>query len=39
MILGTYLGKRLLNKVPENIFPYIIEGTMLVVGVLFIIRG
>jgi len=39
MILGTYLGKRLLNKVPENIFPYIIEGTMLVAGVLFIIRG
>ena len=39
MILGTYLGKRLLNKVPEHIFPYIIEGTMLVAGVLFIIRG
>ena len=39
MILGTYVGKRLLNKVPENIFPYIIEGTMLVAGVLFIIRG
>lgn len=39
MILGTYVGKRLLNKVPENIFPYIIEGIMLVAGVLFIIRG
>jgi hypothetical protein len=39
MILGTYLGKRLLNKVPEKIFPYIIEGTMLVAGVLFIVRG
>lgn len=39
MILGTYLGKWLLNKVPEHIFPYIIEGTMLVAGVLFIIRG
>jgi len=39
MILGTYVGKRLLNKVPENVFPYIIEGTMLVAGVLFIIRG
>jgi len=39
MILGTYLGKWLLNKVPEHIFPYIIEGTMLVAGVIFIIRG
>ena len=39
MILGTYLGKWLLNKVPEHIFPYIIEGTMLVAGVIFVIRG
>ena len=39
MIFGTYLGKRLLNKVSEHFFPYIIEGTMLVAGVLFIIRG
>jgi len=39
MILGTYVGKRLLNKVPESIFPHIIEGTMLVAGMLFIIRG
>ena len=39
MILGTYLGKQLLSKVPEHIFPYIIEGTMLVAGVIFIIRG
>ena len=39
MILGTYLGKGILNKVPEHIFPYIIEGTMLVAGIIFIIRG
>ena len=39
MILGTYLGKRLLNKVPEHIFPYIVEGTMLVAGIIFIVRG
>ena len=39
MILGTYLGKRLLDRVPEKIFPYIIEGTMLIAGLLFIIRG
>lgn len=39
MILGTYLGKRLLNKVPERVFPFIIEATMLAAGVLFIVRG
>jgi len=39
MILGTFLGKRILNKVPERIFPYIIEGTMLVAGIIFLIRG
>lgn len=39
MILGTFLGKRLLNKVPERVFPYIIEGTMLVAGIIFLIRG
>lgn len=39
MILGTFLGKHLLNKVPERIFPYIIEGTMLVAGIIFLIRG
>lgn len=39
MILGTFLGKRLLNRVPERIFPYIIEATMLVAGLFFIIRG
>lgn len=39
MILGTYLGKRLLDRVPEKIFPYIIEGTMLIAGLLFVIRG
>lgn len=39
MILGTFLGKRILNKVPEKIFPYIIEGTLLVSGIVFIVRG
>jgi hypothetical protein len=39
MIIGTYIGKRLLNRVPERIFLYIIEATMLVAGIVFIIRG
>lgn len=39
MILGTFLGKRLLNKIPDHIFPYIIEGTMLIAGIIFLVRG
>lgn len=39
MILGTFLGKNILNKVPEHIFPYIIECTLIVSGILFLIRG
>jgi uncharacterized membrane protein YfcA len=39
IILGTFLGKRLLNKVPERVFRYIIEGTMLVAGIIFPIMG
>jgi uncharacterized membrane protein YfcA len=39
MIAGTCTGKRLLSKVPERVFPYIIEGTMLAAGILFLVRG
>ncbi len=39
MILGTFLGRKLLDRVPEKIFPYIIEGTLLVSGILFIVQG
>lgn len=39
MFFGTYLGKRILNRVPEKVFPFIIEITLLISGVIFIIRG
>ena len=39
MILGTFLGKKVLDKVPERIFPYIIEAVLLISGVLFLVRG
>lgn len=39
MFLGSYLGKRLLNRVPERIFPFIIEGVLVVAGLLFIVQG
>ncbi len=39
MFVGSWLGKRLLDKVPERLFPYIIEGVLVVAGLLFLIRG
>jgi uncharacterized protein len=39
MTLGTFLGRKLLDRMPEKVFPYIIEGTLLISGILFIIRG
>jgi uncharacterized membrane protein YfcA len=39
MIVGTMLGKKLLEYVPEVIFVMVIEGMMIVAGVTFIIRG
>ena len=39
MFLGSYLGKRLLDKLPERLFPYLIEGVLLFAGLLFIIKG
>jgi len=39
MFLGSYLGKRLLDRLPEHLFPYFIEGVLLFAGLLFIIRG
>lgn len=38
MFLGSGIGKRLLNRVPERVFPYVVEGVLVVAGVLFVIR-
>jgi uncharacterized membrane protein YfcA len=39
MIIGTLAGSKLLHRVPERVFPYIIEITLLISGILFLIRG
>jgi uncharacterized membrane protein YfcA len=39
MILGSYMGKRILSRVPERLFPYIIEGVLIAAGLLFAVRG
>lgn len=39
MLVGSYAGKRILSRVPERVFPYLIEAVLLVAGILFIVRG
>ena len=37
MFVGSYLGKRILAVVPERVFPMIIEGALIVGGILLLI--
>ena len=39
MILGSFTGKRIVDRLPERAFVVIIEGVLLVAGLLFLIRG
>jgi uncharacterized protein len=39
MILGSYAGKRIVDRVPERAFVVIIELTMVAAGLLFLVRG
>ncbi|MEO8031549.1 MAG: sulfite exporter TauE/SafE family protein [Gemmatimonadota bacterium] len=39
MVLGSWTGKRIVDRLPERVFILLIEGTMLVAGLLFLIRG
>jgi len=39
MILGSFLGKRILDRLPEKVFVAIIEGVLIVAGLLFLVRG
>ncbi|MHB8485012.1 MAG: sulfite exporter TauE/SafE family protein [Candidatus Acidiferrales bacterium] len=39
MVLGSFLGKRILDRLPEKVFVAIIEGVLIVAGLLFLVRG
>ncbi|OGQ78809.1 MAG: hypothetical protein A3F90_15240 [Deltaproteobacteria bacterium RIFCSPLOWO2_12_FULL_60_19] len=39
MILGSFVGKRILDRLPERIFVLLIEATLLIAGLGFLIRG
>ena len=39
MVLGSFVGKRILERLPEQLFVAIIEITLIVAGVSFLIHG
>lgn len=39
MIIGSWIGKRIVDRIPEQVFVLLIEATMTVAGLLFLIRG
>lgn len=39
MILGSYLGKRIVDRLPERVFVTIIEATLVIAGLVFLIGG
>ena len=39
MVFGSWLGKRIVDRLPEKVFVAIIEGVLIVAGVLFLLRG
>lgn len=39
MILGSFLGRRIVNRLPERVFVLIIEVVLIVAGLEFLIRG
>jgi uncharacterized membrane protein YfcA len=39
MVLGSWSGKRIVDRLPEHVFVLLIEATMTAAGLLFLIRG
>jgi uncharacterized membrane protein YfcA len=39
MILGSLLGKRIVDRMPEKVFVVIIEAVLVIAGLAFLIRG
>jgi uncharacterized membrane protein YfcA len=39
MIFGSFLGKQIVDRLPERVFVAIIEGVLVVAGLLFLVRG
>jgi uncharacterized membrane protein YfcA len=39
MVVGSFVGKRIVDRLPERVFVFLIETTLLIAGLGFLIRG
>lgn len=39
MIVGSFTGKRIVDRIPEHVFVAIIEGVLIVAGLMFLVTG
>ena len=39
MVLGSFIGKKILDRVPERLFVLLIEATLIIAGLGFLVRG
>jgi uncharacterized membrane protein YfcA len=39
MVLGSWLGKRIVDRLPERVFVGIVEAVLVIAGVMFLMRG
>ena len=39
MVLGSFTGKRIVDQLPESVFVWIIELTLISAGLLFLLKG
>ncbi len=39
MIFGSFLGKRIVDRLPETVFVLLIQAVLIAAGLLFLVRG
>lgn len=39
MVLGSFLGKRIVDRLPERVFVFLIEAVLIAAGLMFLVRG
>jgi len=39
MIAGSFTGKRIVDRLPERVFVVVIEGVLIIAGLIFLIGG
>jgi uncharacterized membrane protein YfcA len=39
MVLGSFVGKRIVDRLPEKVFILIIDATLIIAGIRFLWKG